>query len=147
MGRLLTLSDFVATHARVHPDKIGARDSKRALSYRGLGRARQPAGQRAAGPRSRQGRSGRAAGLQLVEWLEIYVALARAGLVAVPINFRLVGPEIAYIVEHSEARAFIVQDELRGVVEGIRAALPIERRPLRAVRCRSAAGLAPATRR
>jgi fatty-acyl-CoA synthase len=61
-----------------------------------------------------------------LEWLEIYVALARAGLVAVPINFRLVGPEIAYIVEHSDARAFIVQDDLRATVDGIRSALPID---------------------
>ena len=29
--------------------------------------------------------------------MEIYVALARAGLVAVPVNFRLMAPEIAYI--------------------------------------------------
>ena len=42
-----------------------------------------------------------------IEWLEIYAALARAGLVAVPVNFRLVGPEIAYIVQHSEARAIV----------------------------------------
>ena len=39
-----------------------------------------------------------------VEWLELYVALARAGLVTVPINFRLTPPEIAYIVQHSEAQ-------------------------------------------
>jgi fatty-acyl-CoA synthase len=63
-----------------------------------------------------------------VEWLEIYVALARAGLVAVPINFRLMGPEIQYIAEHSDARAFIVQDDLRATVEGICATLPIEAR-------------------
>ena len=45
--------------------------------------------------------------------MEIYVALAKAGLVAVPINFRLRRrPRSRYIVEHCEARAFIVQDEL-----------------------------------
>ena len=33
-----------------------------------------------------------------VEWMELYVGLARAGLVAVPINFRLVSAEIEYIV-------------------------------------------------
>ena len=38
-----------------------------------------------------------------VEWMEMYTALAQAGLVAVPVNFRLTPPEIAYIVEHSEA--------------------------------------------
>ena len=30
-----------------------------------------------------------------VEWAEIYAATAKAGLIAVPINFRLVGPEVA----------------------------------------------------
>jgi acyl-CoA synthetase (AMP-forming)/AMP-acid ligase II len=39
-----------------------------------------------------------------VEWMEIYIALAKAGLVAVPINFRLVTPEIHYIVEHCGAK-------------------------------------------
>ena len=60
-----------------------------------------------------------------VEWLEIYVAIAKAGLVAVPINFRLVGPEIRYIVDDSEARAVIVQDDLLDRVEGIRFDLAI----------------------
>ena len=60
-----------------------------------------------------------------VEWLEIYVALAKAGLVAVPINFRLVGPEIRYIVDDAEARAIIVQDDLLDRVEGIRSDLAI----------------------
>jgi fatty-acyl-CoA synthase len=43
-----------------------------------------------------------------------------AGLIAVPINFRLVGPEIAYIVENCEAKALIVQDELLDAVESVR---------------------------
>ena len=56
-----------------------------------------------------------------VEWLEIYAAAAKAGLVAVPVNFRLMGPEVAYIVGNCEARALIVEDELAGVVEELRA--------------------------
>ena len=59
-----------------------------------------------------------------VEWLEIYAATAKAGLVMVPINFRLVGPEIGYIVTDSGARALIVQEALLGAVEDIRAGLP-----------------------
>src|SRR5262249_43202915 len=43
----------------------------------------------------------------------------------VPINFRLVGPEIQYVVENCEARALIVQDELLVAIEEIRAVLPI----------------------
>ena len=54
-----------------------------------------------------------------VEWVEIYAATAKAGLVAVPLNFRLVGEEIRYIVEDAEAAAIIVQDELVGAMEEV----------------------------
>jgi acyl-CoA synthetase (AMP-forming)/AMP-acid ligase II len=60
-----------------------------------------------------------------VEWLEIYAAAAKAGLIAVPINFRLVGAEIAYIASDCDARAFLVEDALVGAVEEIRADLPV----------------------
>jgi acyl-CoA synthetase (AMP-forming)/AMP-acid ligase II len=60
-----------------------------------------------------------------LEWMELYVALARAGLVAVPINFRLVGAEIHYIAEHCEADAFVVQDDLVEPVMSIRDQLDI----------------------
>jgi long-subunit acyl-CoA synthetase (AMP-forming) len=39
-----------------------------------------------------------------VEWLEIYAATANAGLVMVPINFRLVGNEIRYLLEDARPR-------------------------------------------
>jgi acyl-CoA synthetase (AMP-forming)/AMP-acid ligase II len=58
-----------------------------------------------------------------VEWMEMYAGLARAGLVAVPLNFRLMTAEINYILEHSGAVAMIVQDELIERVEPLRAKL------------------------
>ena len=74
-----------------------------------------------------------------LEWAEIYAATAMAGLVVVPINFRLVGPEMRFIVENSEARALIVQDELLDAVESVRADLPVETfHPLRRVAARPA---------
>jgi acyl-CoA synthetase (AMP-forming)/AMP-acid ligase II len=60
-----------------------------------------------------------------VEWMEIYTATAMAGLIAVPINFRFVGPEIQYVVENSEASALVVEDKLLGAIESIRDALSI----------------------
>jgi len=46
-------------------------------------------------------------------------------LIAVPINFRLVGTEIQYIVENCGAKALIVQDELLDSVESVRVAVSI----------------------
>jgi acyl-CoA synthetase (AMP-forming)/AMP-acid ligase II len=56
-----------------------------------------------------------------VEWLEIYAATAKTGLVAVPVNFRLVGAEIACIVENCEAAAFIIDDAFVETLEQVSA--------------------------
>jgi acyl-CoA synthetase (AMP-forming)/AMP-acid ligase II len=59
------------------------------------------------------------------EWMEIYVALARAGLVAVPVNFRLTPDEIGYIAGDCEAQAVIAQHDLADRFTPIRARLPV----------------------
>lgn len=126
MGELLTLSEAVAAHARLQPHKIAVRDSRRSLSYAQWdGRASRLA-QALVHLGLQPGDRVALLAYNRLEWLEIYVALARAALVAVPVNFRLAGAEVAYIVQHSQARAFIVQDALRGVVEGVRAELDID---------------------
>jgi acyl-CoA synthetase (AMP-forming)/AMP-acid ligase II len=61
-------------------------------------------------------------------WLEIYVAASKAGVIVVPINFRLVGLEVRFILENVGVKALIVQDELAGIVEEIRADLSIPER-------------------
>ena len=43
------------------------------------------------------------------EWMDIYAGCAKGGQIAVPIMFRLAAPEIEYIVDHSECKAFIVE--------------------------------------
>jgi long-chain acyl-CoA synthetase len=45
-----------------------------------------------------------------VEVFELYLAVQQAGFYLVPINFHLVGPEIAYIVDDCEAKAFVVHE-------------------------------------
>jgi fatty-acyl-CoA synthase len=126
VSALLTLAESVAAHARVRPGKIGARDSKRALTYAQWDERASRLANALLGLGLRHGDRVALLAYNAVEWLEIYVALARAGLVAVPINFRLVGGEIAYIADHAEARAFIVQDELCVTVDAIRSSLSID---------------------
>jgi len=122
---LLTVAEIVAAHARITPDKIGARDSRRTLTFAQWNERASRLANALHGLGLAKGDRVALLAYNCVEWMEMYVALARAGLVAVPINFRLVGPEIAYIVTHCEARAFIVQDDLRDRVEAIRDHVPI----------------------
>ena len=125
MSRLLTLADAVATHARLQPGKLGAHDSRRSLTYAEWD-AR--AGRLAAGLRGLgldKGDRVAVLAYNCLEWMEIYVALARAGLVAVPVNFRLTGPEIGYILSHAEAGAVIAGAEFTGTVDSIRGDIPV----------------------
>ena len=58
-----------------------------------------------------------------IEIIELYLATAKTGLVIVPINFRLVGNEVEYIVNNSDAKAMVVHDMFADTVEGVRSRL------------------------
>src|SRR5512141_3163230 len=50
--------------------------------------------------------------------------LAKAGRVAVPLNFRSVGREMAYLIQNSGIHSLIVEREFVPLVESIRAEIP-----------------------
>ena len=58
------------------------------------------------------------------EFLEVLLAIQQAGFYVVPINYHLVGPEIAYIINDSESKAFIAHERFAG--EALRAAAEID---------------------
>ena len=128
MNHLLTLSDAVAAHARLRPHALATRDSQRALSWLQWHQRASRLANGLLGLGLVKGDRVALLAYNCVEWMELYAALARAGLVAVPINFRLTATEIAYIAQHSEARAFVVQHALEGSVEPIRADLGLDPR-------------------
>jgi acyl-CoA synthetase (AMP-forming)/AMP-acid ligase II len=125
MSEVLTLGDAVATHARVRPHKIAVRDSQRDLTFA----AWHERANRLANGLLDLGldRGDRVVILayNCAEWMEIYAALARAGLVAVPVNFRLTSSEIGYIAGHCEAKAVIAQHGLADRFTAIRADIPV----------------------
>ena len=55
-----------------------------------------------------------------IEYYEILFALAKADMVAVPVNFRFVGPEINYIINHSDTQALIYEARFRDTIRNIR---------------------------
>ena len=104
---------MVAHHARLRPQQIGAADSRRQLTYFEWS-------QRASGLASALLAQGLQPGERVailaynrIEWLEIYVALARSGLVALPLNFRLVSSEIAYILKDAQVSALVCAHSLQ----------------------------------
>jgi acyl-CoA synthetase (AMP-forming)/AMP-acid ligase II len=126
MGPLLDIGEVLRTHARVSPDRLGARDLARSLTFRQWNARACRLANALLGLGLCKGDRLAVLAYNCVEWLEIYAAAAKAGLIAVPINFRLVGREMRYIIENCEARAAIVQDDLLAPIEEIRGEIPVE---------------------
>jgi acyl-CoA synthetase (AMP-forming)/AMP-acid ligase II len=125
MSRLANLGDMLELHALTSPEKIGARDLGRAMTFRVWYERACRLANALAGLGLSKGDRVAVLAYNCVEWMEIYAATALAGLIAVPINFRLVGPEIEYIVGDCEAKALIVQDELLDAIEAVRGNIPV----------------------
>jgi fatty-acyl-CoA synthase len=119
--QLLHFGEVVAMNAYLSPDKLGARDLARSLTFRGWNDRSCKLANALVGLGFEKGDRIAVLAYNCLEWMEIYAAVAKAALAVVPINFRLIGSEVRYIVENSEAKAIIVQDDLLDRVEAIRA--------------------------
>jgi fatty-acyl-CoA synthase len=64
--------------------------------------------------------------LNCPEFLEIYFAAAKLGLVLVPLNFRLVGPELRYQLNDCGSRVLVFHDLFLSNVEAIRSEVAVE---------------------
>jgi fatty-acyl-CoA synthase len=125
VNQLANVADALCLYASIYPDKIGARDLDRAMTFRQWRDRSARLANALLGLGLKKGDRVGVLAYNCVEWVEIYAAMAFSGLVMVPINFRLVGAEIEYIVENCEARALIVQDELVPVLEPVRVNLSV----------------------
>src|SRR3954471_14334014 len=128
MKDLLTLGQMLTVHARLSPDRIGARDLDRAMTFGQWNERSCRLANALLGLGLSKGDRVAVLAYNCVEWVEIYAAAAKAGLVVVPINFRLIAVEALFIIEDAECSALFVQDELVGVVEEIASQLSIPER-------------------
>jgi fatty-acyl-CoA synthase len=125
MTPLLSMGETLSVNASLYADKIGARDLHRSMTFRVWNQRACRLANALRGLGLDKGDRVAVLAYNCVEWMEIYAATAKAGLIAVPINFRLLGEDILYILENCAARALIVQDVLLASVESIRARLAI----------------------
>lgn len=120
MTALLTFADAVATHARLRPHKLAVRDSKRQLTYRAWDERATRLATGLLGLGLSQGDRVGVVAYNCLEWMEMYAGMARAGLVVVPINFRLSGAEMAYILGDAEVSAVIAGEQFCETLDAIR---------------------------
>ncbi|NNC81630.1 MAG: long-chain fatty acid--CoA ligase [Acidimicrobiales bacterium] len=60
-------------------------------------------------------------------FLESMFACARLGAIFVPLNFRLTGPELAFMLDDAGVHTLIVGPDHRAIIDGVRSDVPVER--------------------
>ncbi len=120
LGRWMTAKDVVRVNAFKWPDKIGIKDLNKAYTFKQWDERSCRLANALASLSLNKGDRFAVLGYNCVEWMEIYTAAAKAGFICVPIMFRLSGSEMEYIINHCEAKAFIVQEDWINHVDGMK---------------------------
>lgn len=116
----MNLGQHLKLNAKKYPDTVALKDAERSFTYPEVNRR---INQLAHGLMRLGLEKGDKVAVLLensIEIVEVYLATAKSGLVIVPINFRLMGKDVEYIANNSDARAIIVHDEFVPVVDSVR---------------------------
>lgn len=123
--QVLTLAEIVQAKARTAPNVQIVRDLERTLTYAEWNERANRLANALIQQGLTQGDRVAVLAYNCLEWAEIYIATAKAGLVAVPINFRLAAREIQFILEDAGVKAVIAQHELAHHIDSIKDSLQI----------------------
>ncbi len=117
----LNLGQILRVHAKNHPNKVALKDwHGKAWTYPEL---ESRTNRLANGLLSMGLRKGDRVAVMLhnsAEFVEVDCAMAKAGLVVVPISWRYVDKEVAYVVDNSDAKAMIVGEDFIGCIDRLR---------------------------
>ena len=119
----MRLHDYLDYWAREQPDAEFAVQGSRSLTYR-----------EALGAVNRLANAFVDSGLQIgdrvailaknsIEYVLWYYAASKAGVVAVPLNYRLAPPEWVYIINDAQAKALVAAGEYVAAIDGLRSEL------------------------
>ena len=117
----LNLGQILRVHAKNHPDKVALKDWRgKALTYPEL----ESRTNRLANGLLQMGlRKGDRVAVMLyncTEFVEVDCALARSGLVVVPVNWRYIDKEVSYVVDNSDAKSLIVGEDFVECIDRVR---------------------------
>jgi acyl-CoA synthetase (AMP-forming)/AMP-acid ligase II len=116
----LNLGQNLKVNAKKFPNTVALKDSERAFTYPETNKRVNKLAHSLLSLGLKKGDKVAVLLENSIEIVETYLATAKTGLVIVPINFRLVGPEVEYIVNNSDAKAFIVHGEFAPTVNAIK---------------------------
>jgi acyl-CoA synthetase (AMP-forming)/AMP-acid ligase II len=117
----LNLGEILDVHAKKCPTKLAVKDwCGKAWTYSELNARTNKLANGLLNMGLRKGDRVAVMLYNCAEFVEIYCAFAKAGLVVTPVSWRYVGREIEYVVDDSDAKAMIISKEFVDTINQLR---------------------------
>jgi acyl-CoA synthetase (AMP-forming)/AMP-acid ligase II len=113
---VLLPGDMLRRDAKLYSQKVAVIDGKKRATYADLNKRANRLGNALVQLGLKKGDRVAFMGNNCHQFIEFYFGLAKPGLVSVPINSRFSEAEASYLVNHSEASAFIFTEDLKATV-------------------------------
>ena len=120
MGFWLNLGQIQRVNAKKFPNTVALMDAQRVFTYPEMNERVNKLANSLTALGLQKGDKVAALLENCIEICELFLATAKSGIIIVPINFRLISSEVEYIVDNSDAKAFVVHDHFAVTVEPIR---------------------------
>jgi len=121
---MLLVGDMPKRNSEIYPKKIGLIDGDKRFSYKEvnlrinrLGNALQEMG-------LKKGEKVAVMAPNCHQFVELYFAVAKTGLVVVPVNTRFLAEEASRVINHSESSIFVYHNALEDVAAKVRENIP-----------------------
>ncbi len=122
----MNVGDWIAKQCVVIPNKITIIYDEKKITYKELNDRVNRLANALIGNGIRRGDRVAALLYNSPEFLEVYFSLAKIGAIFVPLNFRLAGPEIKYMLTDSESKFLIFDESFSEMIDSIRPDLSID---------------------
>ena len=120
MAGWLNLGQNLKVNAKKFPDKVAVKDADRSYTFAQINERSNRLANSLLGLGLTKGDKLAAVLENCIEFVELYLATAKTGIIIVPINFRLASNEVEYIVDNSDAKAMVVNDLFLSSVQPIK---------------------------
>ncbi len=124
MGLGINIGQFLTKRAYLSPDKEALICDDVRLTYRQANERSNRLANMMLKMGIRRGDRIALLALNVPEYYDMLFGLGKIGVTLVPINYRLAGPEMSYIINDCEARAFVFGEEYIDIVDSFRKDLP-----------------------
>ncbi|MFQ6065610.1 MAG: class I adenylate-forming enzyme family protein, partial [Candidatus Bathyarchaeia archaeon] len=120
----LNLGQILRVHAKNYPEKIAVKDWRgQTRTYMELDSWTNRLANSLLGMGLRKGDRVAVMLYNCVEFVEVCCACAKIGVVVVTVNWRFLGKEVEYVVNNSDARVMIVDEEFVDLINSVRSNL------------------------